>query len=68
MQLSKVRSKMLLPCVRRDIAPMMSCSPKETFWGWKLDEPTPGEANLLGAEGDYLAPGIDHNEVEEILT
>ena len=67
-QLSKARSKMLLPCVRRGIAPMMTCSPQETFWGWKLVEPTPGEAKLLGAEGDYQAHGIDHEEVEKVLT
>ena len=47
---------------------MMTCSPKETYWGWKLLDPSPEEAKLLGAEGDYLAHGIDHAEVEEVLT
>ena len=58
---------MLLPCVRRGIAPMMTCSPNETYGGWKLVDPTPDEAKLLGAEGDYLAEGIDHEEAEEVL-
>ena len=47
---------------------MMTCSPKETYWGWKLLDPSPEEAKLLGAAGDYLAHGIDHDEVEEVLT
>ena len=66
-ELSKIRSKMMLPCVRRGIAPMMTCSPKETYWGWKLDDPSPAEAKLMGASGDYQAEGIDHFEVEEVL-
>ena len=64
LQLSKVRCKSLLPCVRIGIAPMMTCSPMETYWGWKLVNPTPDEAKLLGAVGDYLAEGIDHEEAE----
>ena len=30
-------------------------------------EPSPEEANLLGAVGDYQAEGIDHEEVEKVL-
>ena len=67
-QLAMVRTKSLLPCVRRGIAPMMTCSPMETYWGWKLLDPTPEEAKLLGAEMDYQAHGIDHEEVEKVLT
>ena len=35
---------------------------------WKLLDPTPEEAKLLGVEGDYLAHGIDHKDVETVLT
>ena len=38
-ELVNVRANMLLPCVRRGIAPMMRCSPMETYWGWKLLDP-----------------------------
>ena len=31
-------------------------------------DPSPEEAKLLGAEGDYLAHGIDHDDVETVLT
>ena len=67
-ELAKVRAKMLLPCVRRGIAPMMTCSPLETYWGWKLLDPTPEEAKLLGVAGDYQAHGIDHEDVKKVLT
>ena len=46
---------------------MMTCSPNETYWGWKLIDPTPEEAKLLGASGDYLAEGIDHEEAKKDL-
>ena len=47
---------------------MMTCSPMETYWGWKVLDPTPEEAKLLGVEGDYLAHGIDHEDVGKVLT
>ena len=67
-QLAKVRTKSLLPCVRRGIAPMMTCSPEETFWGWKFVDPTPEEAKMLGAVMDHQGTGIDHDEVKKVLT
>ena len=66
-QLAKVRAKMLLPCCRRGIAPMMNCSPKATYWGWKLQDAGADVAKLLGVEGDYIAQGIDAAEAEEVL-
>ena len=65
--LAKVRAKMMLPCIRRGIAPMMCCSPKETYWGWKIQDAAPTVAKLLGAEGDYQAEGIDAADAEEVL-
>ena len=46
---------------------MMICSPNETYWGWKLVDPSPEEAKLLGACGDYLAEGVDHEDAERVL-
>ena len=31
--------------------------------GWKLMDPTPGEAKLLGVTGDYQTQNIDHDDV-----
>ena len=36
--------------------------------GWKLMDPTPGEAKLLGVAGDYQAQNIDHDDVKKVLT
>ena len=66
-QLAKVRAKMLLPCCRRRIAPMINCSLKATYWGWKLQDAGADVAKLLGVEGDYIAQGIDAAEAEEVL-
>ena len=46
---------------------MMTCSPNETYWGWKLVDPSPEEAKILGACGDYLAEGVDHEDAEKVL-
>ena len=50
-----------------------NCSDDDLFaqgdlLGWELLDPSPEEAKLLGAEGDYLAHGIDHEDVEKVLT
>ena len=63
----KVRATMLLPCVRRGGAPMMTCSPMETYWGLKLLDPTPTEATVLGVAGDYQSHNIDHDDAEKVL-
>ena len=45
----------------------MTCSPMDTYWGWKLLDPTPVEAKVLGVAGDYLSHNIDHEDAEKVL-
>ena len=35
--------------------------------GWKLLDPTPVEAKVLGVAGDYQAHNIDHDDAEKVL-
>ena len=48
--LAMIEAKMMMPCIRRGIAPRMKCDPNETYWGHKVPGAGTAIEKLMGIE------------------
>lgn len=48
--LAMIEARMMMPCIRRGIAPRMKCDPNETYWGHKVPGAGTVSGKLVGIE------------------